>query len=535
MRERLGRWSGATGYWGRHANRSLGALLLLLLGLRMVTMALLPMSDTTEPRYAEIARLMAERGDWITPWFTPLQPFWGKPPLSFWAQAVSLRLFGMSDFAVRLPSWLAMAAVLWLTMRLARSMGGKASLPVTRPAGDALDESARDDALAVWSALILASMVLTYVSIGAVMTDSFLVLGTTLALAGTWLALHEGSRAWGWAAFAGLSIGLLAKGPLATVFVAVPVAAWAAWGGHWGTLVRRMPWSGGLALTAALVLPWYALAELKTPGFLEYFIVGEHIRRFIEPGWTGDLYGNAHLRPRGTIWPYLLAACFPWSIVGLAWLATRLRDARGRAHLARGLANDAARWLLLAALVPPIFFTLSRNILWTYALPSLPFVAIGIARVLTAGGGPAHRRAAMAAALVVPVALTIGGLALSAQPERLNSAQPLLQALRVQPDGAPERLFFLGRPPFSATYYSRGAVREVEPASLSVLAERARTEPTFLALRPAELPEARARLGVPVQEVWRGARHLLLRVSPAPAAAGGIAVTVAAWGRASAQ
>lgn len=535
MYDRLGRWPGGAGNGGRYALRGLGALLLGLLALRLATMALLPMSDTTEPRYAEIARLMAERGDWITPWFTPEKPFWGKPPLSFWAQAASMQLFGMSDFAARLPSWLAMAAVLWLTMRLARSMGSAASHGADLRSGDTPAGTALGDKLAVWSGLILASMVLTHVSAGAVMTDPFLVLGTTLALTGTWLALQEGSRGWGWAAFVGLSIGLLAKGPVAAIFVSVPVAAWAAWGGHSATLVSRLPWAGGLALTAVLVLPWYVLAELKTPGFLNYFIVGEHVRRFIEPGWTGDLYGNAHLRLRGTIWAYLLAAGFPWSLVGLALLAARIRDARGRAHLARGLGNDATRWLLLAALVPPLFFTLSRNILWTYALPSLPFVAIGVARMLAGGGGPAQPRAALAVALVVPLVLTIGALVLSAQPDRLNSAQPLLQALRAEPDGVPERLYFLGRPPFSATYYSRGAVRQVDPADLPGLVDRARTEPVFLALRSGELPEARARLGVPVQEVWRSPRYLLLRVSQARAAASDIAVTVAASERVSAQ
>ena len=65
-------------------------LLLLLLAVSLVAMALLPFADTSEPRYAEIARVMAVSGDWITPWFQPGVPFWGKPPLSFWAQALSI-------------------------------------------------------------------------------------------------------------------------------------------------------------------------------------------------------------------------------------------------------------------------------------------------------------------------------------------------------------------------------------------------------------------------------------------------------------
>ena len=72
----------------RTINTLLGLLAFVLL-VRLGLTALLPFVDTTEPRYAEIARIMAETGDWITPWFDYGVPFWGKPPLSFWTQAVS--------------------------------------------------------------------------------------------------------------------------------------------------------------------------------------------------------------------------------------------------------------------------------------------------------------------------------------------------------------------------------------------------------------------------------------------------------------
>lgn len=70
-------------------------LLAFLLG-RLLTMAIMPLTDTSEPRYAEIARIMAETGDWVTPWFNYGVPFWGKPPLAFWLEAASFRLFGKS-------------------------------------------------------------------------------------------------------------------------------------------------------------------------------------------------------------------------------------------------------------------------------------------------------------------------------------------------------------------------------------------------------------------------------------------------------
>src|SRR5690606_28305294 len=80
--------------------------LAVILLMPLISMALIPFYDTSEPRYAEIARVMAQSGDWITPWFSPGVPFWGKPPLSFWAQALSMKAFGFTEFAARFPAWL---------------------------------------------------------------------------------------------------------------------------------------------------------------------------------------------------------------------------------------------------------------------------------------------------------------------------------------------------------------------------------------------------------------------------------------------
>ena len=128
----------------------------------------------------------------------------------------------------------------------------------------------------------------------------------------------------------------------------------------------------------ALALPWYVMAEIRTPGFLQYFIVGEHFLRFVDPGWQGDLYGTAHKRPYGGIWLDWLLATMPWGLAGL-WLFLRPgQDAPLRTRLA-SLARDPLRaYLLLWGLAAPAFFTLSGNILWTYVLPSLPPLALAL-------------------------------------------------------------------------------------------------------------------------------------------------------------
>ena len=78
-----------------------------LIFLRVISLALYPLMDTTEGRYGEMARKMAEMSDWITPWFDVGVPFWGKPPLSFWMSALGIKIFGVNEFAVRFPQFLA--------------------------------------------------------------------------------------------------------------------------------------------------------------------------------------------------------------------------------------------------------------------------------------------------------------------------------------------------------------------------------------------------------------------------------------------
>ncbi|WP_457333927.1 ArnT family glycosyltransferase [Rhizobacter sp. P5_C2] len=84
--------------------RATAALVLLIAAmvlLRLCGMAWLPLMDTTEARYAEVGRKMLELGDWITPWHDYGVPFWAKPPLSFWLTALSMKCFGVNEWAAR--------------------------------------------------------------------------------------------------------------------------------------------------------------------------------------------------------------------------------------------------------------------------------------------------------------------------------------------------------------------------------------------------------------------------------------------------
>ncbi|MFP1677592.1 phospholipid carrier-dependent glycosyltransferase [Alloalcanivorax sp. C16-2] len=459
---------------------------------RLPTMALLPLTDTTEARYGAIARLMAVTGDWITPWFAPGVPFWGKPPLAFWVQALSFLTLGGNELALRLPSWLACLLILALVARYARSLSGRDSAPV--------------------AALIAASSGLLFVCAGAVLTDPFLALGTTTSLVAAGLVLRGEGRPWGALFFLGLVVALLAKGPLALVLVGTPLFVWALWSGGWWQLWHRLPWWRGGLVTLLLTLPWYLAAEHKTPGFLHYFIVGEHFQRFLDAGWSGDRYGTAHDQPRGTIWLLTLYAAFPWSLWALVLLPARLRDAEGRARLRAALRDNDNRLLIPAAFVPTLFFTFSGNILATYVLPGLPFMALLLTRAL--GGRGRASRWVPGLALTVPVLSLVAGAYVLANPGTLRTEKALLACYQRQPAALRAPLVYLDEVPFSARYYGREAPRVWTPEQARQALRSAPGRPLYLAVRPRERAAFERGLSVPLFALAKDRRYLLLTNVP---------------------
>ncbi|UVH60577.1 glycosyltransferase family 39 protein [Variovorax paradoxus] len=450
-------------------------ILVFLVALRLVSLAGYPLMDTTEGRYGEIARKMAERGDWITPWFTDGTPFWGKPPLAFWLSAGSMQIFGANEFAARLPHFLMAVAIAVLTFDWARRAG------MRRPA---------------YVLPLLATTVLFWTVSGAVTTDMALCLGTVLSMRSFWLALQgpaEHREREAWLFIAGLWIALLAKGPVGCALILLPAGAWALWTGQARRVWQAVPWMRNGVLLLALAAPWYVLAEIRTPGFLDYFFVGEHWNRFFVSGWQGDRYGTAHAFPRGTIWLFLAGAFLPWSIVvPLAAWRTRRKITSSPTD---GADTDARRsfvlYLLACGLAPCVIFTAAGNILWTYVLPSLPPLAVLAALWLNDRDDGVARRLLLAGTLVAIVLfagwlldLTTGGRA------EAKSAKAVVQLYRTQLR-AETPLAFVQERMFSAAFYSGG--RALHIADPLQIADKRPQEPLFVAVPHSvlgQLPQA---------------------------------------------
>lgn len=417
--------------------------LALLVGIRLLSLGLYPLTDNTEARYAEIGRVMAALGDWVTPWYDAGVPFWGKPPLSFWATALSFQVFGVNEFAARLPHFLAALGVGWLMWGWARRAAPQ---------------------IALTAVALLGGSSLMLVASGAVMTDMMLTLGTTLALRGFWLGLQGDPARRGterWLLFVGLAVGLLAKGPLMLVLAGVPLGLWSLFSGQLGRVWRDLPWVRGLLLTGVLAAPWYVLAEWRTPGFLNYFLVGEHWHRFVTPGWGGDRYGVAHSAARGSIWVYALVAVLPWSVL-LPIGAWRQRRQTEKSVIEKAPTPSSQHYLLLWALTPLVFFTMAGNILWTYVLPTLAPLALfsahwlharwpaaSINRLLTLGLG--------ASALLF--AAFVAGLNTATAEDWHTTRQLVAHHAQLAPTNG--GLTFYPMRPYSAAFYSRGHATEV--------------------------------------------------------------------------
>jgi 4-amino-4-deoxy-L-arabinose transferase-like glycosyltransferase len=217
--------------------------------------------------------------------------------------------------------------------------------------------------------------------------------------------------------------------------------------------VLRDPWVWVLCLGVSL--PWYIVAELKTPGFIRYFVLGEHVMRFLQPGWTGDRYGFAHAQPLGIIWPYTLLAGLPSVLVLLSLLALRLRGGAGAVMARyRAAGTDLAVYALCIVLAPLLIFSFARNLIWTYAMTALPGLAI-LAVCALPEQAWRKRLAIGGVAVLIAVYTWAFFFKLPALGDQ-HSEKSLIAAFERACGGHDCKLSYSAKPPYSAYFYTGG-------------------------------------------------------------------------------
>tara|TARA_R110002167_G_scaffold91458_1_gene246044 strand:- start:98433 stop:99872 length:1440 start_codon:yes stop_codon:yes gene_type:complete len=402
-------------------------LILSLMLMRLISLGMFPLYDTTEARYGEMARIMFETNNWVTPQFDYNVPFWGKPPLQTWISAVSFTWFGISEFSARLPHFVCGLFTGFLTFRFARSLANTHT--------------------AVFSLLILTSSLGFILAIGMVMTDSALLMTYTLAMVSYWRCYSQKDKVVsGHLFFVALAIGMLIKGPVVVVLIVISLCCWSLWHGCFQIAIRGLPWLSGILLFLLLTLPWYIWAEIRTPGFLEYFILGEHVQRFLVSGWQGDLYGTAHVKPRGIIWLYWLICASPWSFI---LLGIGIKKYRGIALPKTQVQGQGINKYLICWMISPLLlFSLAGNILPIYVLPGFSALAVLIA--LNYNLTKASNYLALISLILLAIISTILSLGLISTKSEAELLDDNVNYFQNTP------LYYWKKRPFSAQFYSKG-------------------------------------------------------------------------------
>jgi 4-amino-4-deoxy-L-arabinose transferase-like glycosyltransferase len=339
----------------------LGALWLLLL----VFASLRPLAVPDEGRYGEVGRWMLVSGDWLTPRLDGL-PFFHKPPLLYWLDAISLASFGVNEVALRLVPALhagLMVVALYLVARRVSS-----------------------ELLARRAGIMLASGLGFLVGGQYVNHDMLVATWIGVAIWCFALAFSAGNKPHAGLArlgFLACALGMLSKGLIGIALPGLVLLIWLVWTRQLKKILY-LPWLSGLLIFVGVAGPWFVLAQRTYPDFFNYMFIGQQFNRY-----TAATYNNPQ-----AWWFYLLALTlllFPWVFFALG----QVRRVTSMS-LTASIGMNQTWWRLCWAWVLGIlvFFSIPNSKLVGYILPVLPPLALlaahGWERVMKPRAGAAQ-------------------------------------------------------------------------------------------------------------------------------------------------
>jgi 4-amino-4-deoxy-L-arabinose transferase-like glycosyltransferase len=300
-----------------------------------------------EGRYAEVAREMVLRRDYLSP-HLDFTLFLNKPPLVFWLAGLVFEVAGPTEWA-RLVTIAAAMVTLYATCRLGTLFYGAAT--------------------GLAAGLALATSVGFALEARTLRPDMILAAVVVVALLCWSRAEQPGARRGRWlmGMYTALGIGVLAKGLVPVVITAIPIAATTlgehGWRGFW-----RVRPGLGLLVMGAIVLPWHVLVALEHPGFAWDYVVNQHLLFFLDRKLPRDSSGDPLKR-------FLLAfvgRASPWVFLLPLTIGEAVRGASPRATLPARATFFV--WAWLGGLL--LFFGLAPSRLEHYSIPALPAAAL---------------------------------------------------------------------------------------------------------------------------------------------------------------
>lgn len=365
-----------------------------------------PLFLPDEGRYVGVAWEMLRSGNWLTPTLDGL-PYFHKPPLFYWLVATSMRLLGAAEWAARLVSVTAATLTVTALWRFLREWV--------------------DTRTAQLAAVVLATQPLFFVGAQFANLDMLVAACITLAvlLAAEAVWRREAGRPWRAVlagAYLAMAAGVLAKGLIGLVLPMLVIGLWLASGRCWRALAGLLWWPG-IVLSAGVMLPWFVAEQQRFPGFLHYFVVVQHLRRFAGSGFNG-------VQPVWFYVPVLLLFGLPWT----AWLIGALRRP---ASFPAPQRPDLPRLMRVWIAVVVIFFSLPQSKLIGYILPALPPLAVLIAgRARPWLDRPARRYRVLAtAALSATLCLGVVGFFALNHPKSSRELARSIASMRLPGEG----------------------------------------------------------------------------------------------------
>ncbi len=338
--------------------------------------------DNSETAYGEVAREILLTHDWVVMHLNGEQWF-VQPPLYFWIAAICVKLFGLTSFALRLPSALATIALgAALTYAVARQLGTRAG---------------------IYAGAALSTCLMQAIVGRLAIMDALLDLAVGISILYWFAALQTGRERYWWYGSIAAGAGFLAKGPVAPVIALLVIVPYAMWESRRGGV--RLPswrgWAGGAVLFAAVMLPWFAALTARSG----VHAVIELIGHYTVGRYTGTIENQS-----GPAWyyvPVFILAFFPW----IAFFPSSL--AYAFAQLRRS--DDAARWVRLSLcwlVLPFLFFSFAQTKLPNYIALALPAPAILAGLYLDEAVQRARSRSALISSAIVPVFILLLAVAL---------------------------------------------------------------------------------------------------------------------------
>jgi len=339
------------------AKRAALLFILAIITFYLYGLGRLPLLGPDEPRYAEVAREMYERGDMVTPtlgghtWFE-------KPALLYWMMMAGYKVFGVSEFSARLGPALCglLTAILiyWLGKRVER-------------AGEVFNETVRAEH---WPSLAFASSLGAIVFSRAASFDIVVTMTITLALVCFFIAeleTEEKKRSWLIAGFYGaVGLSLLAKGLIGIVIPFGVIGLYYLMRRQWPDRKILFSVLWGVPLALAVSATWYAPVIARHGWvFIDQFFIQHHFARFVSNKYH-------HPGPFYFYIPVMLMMALPWT----AFLIAEIGALRKSTWLEESLTNRFRLFALAWLLVPLLFFSFSGSKLPAYILPALPGAAM---------------------------------------------------------------------------------------------------------------------------------------------------------------